>query len=337
MAILLTGGNGYIGSHICTILLDKKVQVIIVDDFSNSKKENLDTIQEISKDKPKLYCIDVCNKEKMRVVFQDNKIDAVIHLAASKYISESLSNPLKYYRNNLDSLITMLELCKEFSCKSFVFSSSASLYPPSYERPCSEDLVEQNIINPYAATKAMGEQIIKDYCESVPEASACILRYFNPVGSHPSHRIGDSYSDTAGNLIPIINQVALGEREHLEIFGDDYPTPDGTCIRDYIHIMDLAEGHIIALDYLKDKKGCEIINLGTGTGYSVKEVLETYKKVNSVKIPAKIAPRRPGDGAAYFASCEKAEKQLGFKANRDLNQMLKDAYEFAKVEHGERS
>ena len=327
MNILVTGGTGFIGSHTCVELLNNNYNVIIIDNLSNSSIEVLEKIEKITSKKPKFYKIDLCDKEKVKEIFNENKIDAVIHFAGYKAVGESVSNPLKYYRNNLDSTLTLLEVMKEVNCHNLIFSSSATVYGTPKELPIKEDF-PLSTTNPYGTTKLMIERILKDISISDKEMSIIILRYFNPIGSHKSGLLGENPSGIPNNLMPYIVRVATKELPFLNVFGNDYDTHDGTGVRDYIHVVDLAKGHIKALEKSINFKGIEYYNLGTGTGYSVLDLVKTFEKVNNVKIPYKIVNRRPGDIAACFADPTKAYKELGFKAEYGIEDMCKDSYNY---------
>ena len=327
MNILVTGGTGFIGSHTCVELLNNNYNVIIIDNLSNSSIEVLEKIEKITSKKPKFYKIDLCDKEKVKEIFNENKIDAVIHFAGYKAVGESVSNPLKYYRNNLDSTLTLLEVMKEVNCHNLIFSSSATVYGTPKELPIKEDF-PLSTTNPYGTTKLMIERILKDISISDKEISIIILRYFNPIGSHKSGLLGENPNGIPNNLMPYIVRVATKELPFLNVFGNDYDTHDGTGVRDYIHVVDLAKGHIKALEKSINFKGIEYYNLGTGTGYSVLDLVKTFEKVNNVKIPYKIVNRRPGDIAACFADPTKAYKELGFKAEYGIEDMCKDSYNY---------
>ena len=329
MNILVTGGLGFIGSHTCVELLNANYKVVIIDNLSNSNIDVLDKIEQITSKRPKFYKIDLCNKEKVREVFKENKIDAVIHFAGYKAVGESVNNPLKYYRNNLDSTLTLLEVMKEENCHNLIFSSSATVYGTPKKLPIKEDF-PLSTTNPYGTTKLMIERILKDVSISDKEISIIVLRYFNPIGSHKSGLLGENPNGIPNNLMPYIVRVANKELPFLNVFGNDYDTKDGTGVRDYIHVIDLAKGHLKALEKSLNFKGIEYYNLGTGTGYSVLELVKTFEKVNNVKIPYKIVNRREGDIAECYADPTKAYKELGFKAEYDIEDMCKDSYNFIK-------
>ncbi len=325
--ILVTGGLGYIGSHTVVELLENNYEVVIIDNLSNSKIETLDKLKKITNKDIKLYQDDVCDKEALRKIFKENKIDGVIHFAGFKAVGESVLKPLKYYRNNIDSTLSLLEVMEENNCYNIIFSSSATVYGKPKSLPIYEDF-PLSTTNPYGTTKLFIEYILKDMYTSNNKWNITILRYFNPIGAHKSGLIGEDPRDIPNNLMPYIVKVANKELEVLSIFGDDYDTPDGTGVRDYIHVVDLAKGHVLALNN-KDT-GVKIYNLGTGKGTSVLELVHAFEKVNNITVNKKIAPRRPGDIDACFAACDKAFKELGFKAEKTVDEMCEDAYNFVK-------
>ena len=327
MKILVTGGLGFIGSHTCVELLNSGYEVVIVDNLSNSNIDVLDKIEKITSKRPKFYEIDVCDKEKVKKVFRENKIDAIIHFAGYKAVGESVREPLKYYRNNLDSTLTLLEVMEEENCHNFVFSSSATVYGSPKELPIKEDF-PLSTTNPYGTTKLMIERILADLSKADKEMSIIVLRYFNPIGAHKSGLLGENPKGIPNNLMPYIVRVATKELEMLSVFGDDYDTHDGTGVRDYIHVVDLAKGHIKALEKCVNFKGIEYYNLGTGKGYSVLDLVKTFEKVNKVKVPYKIVDRRPGDIDACYADPSKAYKEIGFKAEYGIEDMCRDSYNY---------
>lgn len=323
--ILLTGGAGYIGSHTAVELIQAGYEVLIADNFYNSKPEVLDAIKEITGTKPALEEIDVCDPAKVDEMFGKYEIEAVLHFASYKAVGESVEKPLMYYRNDLDSLITVMEAMKKYGVHNLIFSSSATVYGVPETVPLVEGM-PTGCTNPYGWTKYMSEQIIQDVCNAEKELSAVILRYFNPIGAHKSALIGEQPNGVPNNLMPYITQVASGIRPHLNVFGNDYDTPDGTGVRDYIHVVDIAKGHIAAVEYAMKHKGAEVVNLGTGNGYSVLDIVNAFERVNGIKVPYEIAPRRAGDIAECYADPSKAEKVLGWKAQEDLDAMCRDAW-----------
>lgn len=334
MSILLSGGAGYIGSHVALTLINASYDIVIADNFSNCADSVPERIADITGIYPKTYREDITDSEKMERIFQENHITAVIHLAGFKAVAESVEHPLKYYRNNLDGLLTLLEVMRRHNCGQFVFSSSATVYAPENPSPLKETAPSGNCGNPYGWTKHMAERILMDAAKADDTLSVVLLRYFNPVGAHPSGLLGEEPSGTPNNLMPRIVQAASGAGEALAIFGDDYPTPDGTCVRDYIHVMDLAEGHLAAIQYAQNHSGVEIFNLGTGRGVSVRELVETFQRINGMSVPFQIAPRRPGDTPICFANVDKAEKLLGWSAKRTLDDMCRDAWHWELCRRG---
>ena len=325
--ILVTGGLGYIGSHTVVELVNNGYDVVIVDNLSNSKRETLDKLKKITGKDIVYYEEDVSDKDALEKIFKKHNIDSVIHFAGYKAVGESVEKPLKYYRNNIDSTLTLLEVMEENECRNIIFSSSATVYGKPASLPIYEDF-PLSTTNPYGTTKLFIEHILNDLYISNNKWNITILRYFNPIGAHESGLIGEDPRDIPNNLMPYIVKVATGELKILSIFGDDYDTIDGTGVRDYIHVVDLAKGHVCALK--NSDSGVKIYNLGTGHGTSVLELVNTFEKVNNIKVNKKIAPRRPGDIDACFASCDKAYKELGFKAELDIDDMCKSAYNFVK-------
>ena len=325
MSVLVTGGAGYIGSHTTIELVEAGYEVIIVDDFSNSNPVVIERIEELLGKKVKLYEIDISDKEKLEVVFKENKIDSVIHFAAYKAVGESVEKPLEYYINNLTSTLVVLDLMREYSVKKFVFSSSATVYGDPIRNPILEDF-DLSVTNPYGRTKLMIEDMLRDICKADKTLDVAILRYFNPVGAHKSGRIGEEPNGIPNNLMPYITKVAIGSLKELSVFGDDYPTHDGTGVRDYIHVVDLARGHVKALDKLSENPGLVTYNLGTGNGYSVLDLVKAFSKASNREVPYKIAERRAGDIAMCYADPSKAEVELGWKAEYGIDDMCQDSW-----------
>lgn len=329
MAILITGGAGYIGSHTCVELLNAGKELVIMDNFSNSKPEALRRIRKITNKQFKFYEADLLDKDGTEQIFKENKIDAVIHFAGLKAVGESCSIPLRYYHNNITGTLTLCEVMKKYNCKKIVFSSSATVYGMHNTVPFHEDM-PLSATNPYGATKLFIERILTDLQKADPEWGVCLLRYFNPIGAHKSGLLGEDPNGIPNNLLPYIAQVATGKLKQLSIYGNDYDTPDGTGVRDYIHVVDLAVGHLNALDYILDKTGVEAINLGTGVGYSVLDVLHAFEKACGKTLPSRMAERRPGDIATCYADTEKAKKLLGWTAKKSLDDMCADSWNFSR-------
>lgn len=329
MAVLVTGGTGFIGSHTVVELLEAGEDVIVVDNFFNSKPGVINAIQDITGKGFGFYEGDAADKELLRKIFRENFIEEVIHFAGYKAVGESCEKPLMYYRNNLDTAVSVLEVMEEFGCRRFVFSSSATVYGIPEKVPVTEDF-PLSAINPYGSTKLMIENMCRELCKADDRWSIALLRYFNPIGAHESGKIGEDPNGIPNNLMPIILKVASGKSLNLSVFGNDYPTPDGTCIRDYIHVVDLAKGHLAAIESVRKNKGAIAYNLGTGKGYSVLEIINAFEKVNGVTIPYVIAGRRAGDAAECFSNPSKANKELKWKAERGIEQMCRDAWNFAK-------
>ena len=325
--ILITGGAGYIGSHTAVELLKNGEELVIVDNFSNSSPEVLEKIKKITGKDFKFYELDLLDEEKLNNVFKENKIEAVIHFAGLKAVGESVEKPIEYYHNNITGTLILLKTMKKYNCKKIVFSSSATVYGNPQKLPIAEDS-PLSTTNPYGSTKLMIEQILQDVAVADKDFCIAILRYFNPIGAHESGLIGEVPNGIPNNIMPYIMKVAKGEYKELTIFGDDYPTKDGTGVRDYIHVVDLSKGHLKALDKIRKEAGVKIYNLGTGNGYSVLELVKNFEKVNNVKVNYKIGPRRPGDIPACYANPRKAEKELGWKAEKGIEEMLKDSWNF---------
>ena len=330
MKILVTGGTGYIGSHTVCELLNNNYEVVIVDNLCNSQREVVESIKGITNKDVTFYEIDLRNKEELRKVFEENEIEGVIHFAGLKAVGESVKEPLMYYDNNLISTLVLLEVMQEFNCKNIVFSSSATVYGDPERLPITEDCRVGGTTNPYGTTKLMIENILNDLYISDNEWSITILRYFNPIGAHESGLIGENPNGIPNNLMPYIIKVAVGELPCLNVFGNDYDTIDCTGVRDYIHVVDLAKGHIKAIDKNILTTGVNTYNLGTGTGYSVLQIVESFERENDIKVSYKIVERRPGDIATCYADPSKALEELGWKAEKGISEMCKDSYNFVK-------
>ncbi len=326
MAVLITGGAGYIGSHTAIELLNAGKEIVIIDNFYNSCPVVLDRIKELTGKEFAFEKCDIRDKDALNAVFDKYRIDSVIHFAGLKSVGESCQKPLFYYENNIGGTVTLCQVMAAHGCKTMIFSSSATVYGQNNQSPLTEDMKIGSTTNPYGTTKYFIEQILTDISKSDVEWSICLLRYFNPIGAHESGRIGEAPNGIPNNLMPYITQVAEGKREHLFIYGNDYMTPDGTGVRDYIHVVDLAKGHLKALEKSTNQKGVAIYNLGTGRGYSVLEVVAAFEKASGVKIPYVIAPRRPGDLATCYSDPSKAERELCWKAEKDIEEMCADSY-----------
>lgn len=327
MSVLITGGAGFIGSHAAVEFLNKGYELVILDNFSNSKPCVLDRIRQITGKDFKFYEIDLLDKPAVDRMFDEcPDIDSCIHFAGLKAVGESVSKPLEYYHNNLTGTINLCNSMREHNVKTIVFSSSATVYGDPATVPIREDFPTGNTTNPYGETKHIIERILKDIFVSDPSWRISILRYFNPIGAHESGLIGEDPNGIPNNLLPFITQVASGKREYLRVYGNDYPTPDGTGVRDYIHVVDLAQAHLSALELAMSKEGIEYFNIGTGKGYSVLEVVHAFEKATGKPLPYRIVERRPGDIATCYADPTKAEKELGWKAKYDINRMCEDAY-----------
>lgn len=326
MSILVTGGAGYIGSHTTVELIQAGYDVVIVDDLSNSKATVIDRIEKITGTRPRFYQVNILDEEKLDHIFQTETIEAIIHYAAFKAVGESVQNPIKYYSNNLGGLLSILKAMNKHKVQSIVYSSSATVYGTENPSPLSEKMPTGQVTNPYGYTKLMGERILKDTSKAHPNWSITILRYFNPIGAHESGLIGEDPQGIPNNLMPYITQVAIGKLEKLHIFGNDYDTPDGTGVRDYLHVVDLAKGHVAAIQYAEDHEGLETINLGTGQGYSVLDLVQTFEKVNHLSLPYVIDPRRPGDVASCYADPSYAKELLGWQTEKTLDDMCRDSW-----------
>lgn len=325
MSVLVTGGAGYIGSHTVIQLLENNKNVVIVDNFSNSNPIVLDRIKQITNKDFKFYEIDTTNQEELEIVFKENKIDSVIHFAAYKAVGESVAKPLEYYTNNIVNTLSVLNLMKKYDVKKFVFSSSATVYGDPHTCPITEDF-PLSTTNPYGATKLMIEDMLRDISKADSTFNIAILRYFNPVGAHSSGLIGEDPNDIPNNLMPYVSQVAVGKLEQLSVFGNDYNTPDGTGVRDYIHVVDLANGHLKALDKLDTNCGLVTYNLGTGNGYSVLDMVKAFSEASGRNVAYKIVDRRPGDVAMCYADPTKANEELGWEAKYGIKEMCEDAW-----------
>ena len=324
--ILLPGGAGFIGSHVAAELLQRDFNVVIVDDLSNARPDVIDRLEKITGRRPVFYQADMADRAALEAVFSAHPIDAVIHFAGFKAVGESVQKPIAYYRNNLDTTLTLLETMAAHGVKRMIFSSSATVYGMENPVPYTEDMPRGACTNPYGWTKSMIEQILSDACVADPALSVVCLRYFNPVGAHESGLIGEMPNGIPNNLMPYITQVAVGIRKELSVFGNDYPTPDGTGVRDFIHVVDLAKGHVAAIDYVNQHTGWEAINLGTGKGTSVLELVHAFETANDVEVPYRIAPRRSGDLAFCYANVDKAERLLGWRAEKTVEDMCRDSW-----------
>ncbi len=331
MAVLLPGGLGYIGSHTAVELLNEGKEVIILDNFSNSKPDVIEKIEKISGKKIRFYEADYLEREKVEKIFEENEIEAVINFAGYKAVGESVKEPLKYYHNNITGCLILLETMKKYGVKKFIFSSSATVYGDPEVVPITEETKTGGTTNPYGTTKLFIEQILKDTYNADNTLDICILRYFNPIGSHESGLIGENPQGIPNNLMPYVVRVASGELKELSVFGNDYNTPDGTGVRDYIHVVDLAKGHVKALNKLeKEQKGLYIYNLGTGKGTSVLDIVKAFEKSTGEKVAYKIVERRPGDIAECYADATKAKKELGWEATKTIEDMCRDSWNYIK-------
>lgn len=331
MKILVTGGTGFIGSHTCVELLEAGNEVVIIDNLYNSQVDVIEKIKHITGKQIAFYEADCCDEAVLETIFTEHAIDAAIHFAGYKAVGESVAKPLMYYQNNLMSTLALCKVMAKYGCKRLVFSSSATVYGNPQSVPIMENFPLGPTTNPYGTTKLMIEQILKDLYVSDHDWNIALLRYFNPIGAHKSGLLGESPNDIPNNLMPYIVKVANKELPYLHVYGDDYATPDGTGVRDYIHVVDLAKGHVNAVNKVNEPIGVDAYNLGTGIGYSVLDVANTFAKVNGVEVPYQIDPRRPGDIAECYASTEKAWKELGWKAEKTLDEMCKDAWHFLEV------
>lgn len=326
MAILITGGCGYIGSHTCLEMLSAGYDIVVLDNYYNAKPEALHRVQALAGKTFPFYECDIRDADGLRRIFRENQIDAVIHFAGLKAVGESVKKPLAYYDNNVGGTVTLCQVMAEAGCKRMIFSSSATVYGMNNPSPLREDMPTGAVTNPYGRTKYIIEEILKDTCASDAEWSAVLLRYFNPIGAHESGQIGEDPNGIPNNLMPYISQVAIGKLPRLSVYGDDYDTHDGTGVRDYIHVVDLAVGHVKAVEYALGHTGAEAFNLGTGIGYSVLDIVNAFKQANGVDVPYVIAPRRAGDIATCYSDPGKAQRVLGWKAEHDLTAMCRDSW-----------
>ncbi len=326
MNVLVTGGAGYIGSHTCVELLKEGYGVVVVDNLCNSNAESLNRVQELTGKSVKFYEGDVRDEQLLNRIFSENELHCVIHFAGLKAVGESVAMPWEYYDNNLNSTLMLTKVMKERGMKNIIFSSSATVYTADNEMPLKEDSRTGHCTNPYGWTKYMTEQILSGMAHADKEWGIVLLRYFNPIGAHESGRIGEDPRGIPNNLMPYITQVAIGRREKLSVFGNDYDTPDGTGVRDYIHVVDLARGHVAAVKFVLENKGCDVFNLGTGSGYSVLDMVKAFEEANGVKVPYQIVDRRPGDLATCYADPAKSAEVLGWKAEKNLTDMCRDSW-----------
>lgn len=328
MQILVTGGAGYIGSHTCVELLNAGYDVIVVDNLYNSNQKAIDRIEQITQKKVKFYKEDILSKEALKKIFSENQIDAVIHFAGLKAVGESVQKPVEYYTVNIAGTLNLIDVMCTYGCKNIIFSSSATVYGEPAQIPITEACPKGTCTNPYGWTKWMLEQILTDVHTSDPEWNVILLRYFNPIGAHESGLIGEDPKGIPNNLLPYVAQVAIGKLKCVGVFGNDYDTPDGTGVRDYIHVVDLAKGHVKALDRIKEKAGCKVYNLGTGKGYSVLDVIHAFSKACGHDIPYEIKPRRAGDIATCYSKCDLAKEELGWQAEYDLDAMCASSWKW---------
>ena len=326
MKILVTGGAGYIGSHTCVELLNNGYEVVVMDNLYNASEKAVERVQQITGKTLKFYNADMLDQPAMDKIFEAEKPDAVIHFAGYKAVGESVAKPIEYYHNNMTGTLLLCDTMRKHGCKNIIFSSSATVYGDPLQIPISEECPKQNPTNPYGQTKTMLEQVLMDIHRADPEWNVTLLRYFNPIGAHKSGTIGENPNGIPNNLMPYITQVAVGKLKELGVFGNDYDTPDGTGVRDYIHVVDLAKGHVKALKKIEDNSGLSIYNLGTGKGYSVLDIVKNFEAATGVKIPYVIKPRRPGDIATCYSDASKAERELGWKAENGIKEMCADSW-----------
>lgn len=330
MKILVTGGAGYIGSHTVVELQNAGYEVVVVDNLSNSSEKSLDRVEKLTGKKVSFYKCDILDREKLSEILSKEKVDACIHFAGLKAVGESVAKPWEYYENNIAGTLTLVDVMRKNNVKNIIFSSSATVYGDPAFIPITEECPKGSCTNPYGWTKSMLEQILSDIQKADPEWNVILLRYFNPIGAHKSGTIGENPNGIPNNLMPYITQVAVGKRDHLTVFGDDYDTHDGTGVRDYIHVVDLAKGHVKALKKIEEKAGLKIYNLGTGIGYSVLDIVKNFEAATGVKIPYEIGPRRPGDIATCYSSADKAQKELGWSAENGIKEMCADSWNWQK-------
>lgn len=330
MRILVTGGAGYIGSHTVVELQNAGYDVVVVDNLSNSSEKSLERVEKITGKEVPFYNCDICDREKLSLILDKIKVDACIHFAGLKAVGESVAKPWEYYENNIAGTLTLVDVMRQHGVKNIIFSSSATVYGDPAQIPITEECPKGTCTNPYGWTKSMLEQILSDIQKADPEWNVILLRYFNPIGAHKSGTIGENPNGIPNNLMPYITQVAVGRRDHLTVFGNDYDTPDGTGVRDYIHVVDLAKGHVKALKKIEEKAGLKIYNLGTGVGYSVLDIVKNFEEANGVKIPYEIGPRRPGDIATCYSSAKKAYEELGWEAENGIKEMCADSWNWQK-------
>lgn len=331
MSILVTGGAGFIGSHTCVELLEAGYEVVVVDNLYNASRKSMDRVEQITGKKPTFYEADILDREALNQIFEKEKIDSVIHFAGLKAVGESVAKPIEYYYNNIAGTLVLCDVMRKHNVKNIVFSSSATVYGDPAFIPITEECPKGKITNPYGQTKGMLEQVLEDIHVSDPEWNVILLRYFNPIGAHKSGLIGEDPKGIPNNLVPYVAQVAIGKLECLGVFGDDYDTPDGTGVRDYIHVVDLAKGHVAAIKKLEEKKGVLIYNLGTGKGYSVLDVVHAFEKACKKEIPYALKPRRPGDIAACYADPAKAKAELGWEAENGIEEMCADSWRWQSM------
>ncbi len=330
MAILVTGGAGYIGSHTCVELLNEGYEVVVLDNLSNSSEKSLERVKQITGKEVKFYKGDILDRDILKKVLETENIESCIHFAGLKAVGESVEKPWEYYNNNIAGTLTLVDVMRKHGCKNIIFSSSATVYGDPAMIPITEECPKGTCTNPYGWSKSMLEQVLSDMQKADPEWNVILLRYFNPIGAHKSGLIGENPNGIPNNLMPYITQVAVGKLKELGVFGDDYDTPDGTGVRDYIHVVDLAKGHVKAINKLKENVGLGIYNLGTGTGYSVLDIVKNFEAATGVKIPYAIKPRRAGDIATCYSDAAKAEKELGWKAQFGIKEMCADSWNWQK-------